>query len=90
MSRKRPINININENIKVKPSGIYLSEVVPSGNGAVIKFFKRFKGKKVIVLVIDKMKRKKKEEEKMNKEDLMDIADFTEDAYLYSKKEDKQ
>ena len=90
MSRKQPINISIKGNIEVEPGGIYLSEVVPSGNGAVIKFFKRFEGKDVIVLVVDKMIRQKDKKEKWTKEDLMDLVDYTEDAYLYSEKEKKQ
>jgi len=89
MSRKQPINISIRGNIEVEPGGIYLSEVVPSGNGAVIKFFKRFEGKDVIVLVVDKMKSQKNKKGKLTKEDLMDLADYTEDAYLYSEKEKK-
>ena len=90
MSRKQPISINIKGSIEVEPGGIYLSEVVPSGNGAVIKSFKRFEGKEVIVLVVDKMKSQKNKKEKLAKEDLMDLVDYTEDAYLYSEKEKKQ
>jgi|TARA_R100000501_G_C2622926_1_gene116099 putative transposon-encoded protein len=86
MSRKQPININIKGSIEVEPGGIYLSQVVPSGNGAVIKFYKRFVGKDVIVMVVDKMKSKKGKKEKLTKEDLLDLADYTEDAYLYSEK----
>jgi putative transposon-encoded protein len=56
MSKTKPITITINDKIEVKPDGIYRSEVVKSGNGAVIKFFKRFIKKKVIVLVEDKIK----------------------------------
>ena len=57
MSRKKPISIIIKDSyIEVKPEGIYRSEVVKSGNGAVIKFFKRFIKKKVIVIVEDKQK----------------------------------
>ncbi len=89
MSRKEPININIRGNIEVEPGGVYLSEVVPSGNGAVIKFFKRFEGKEVIILVVDKMKSQKRKSEKLTKEDLLDLADYTETAYLFSKKSKK-
>lgn len=53
---KKPIKIVINDVIEVMPEGIYKSEVVKSGNGAVIKFFKRFIKKKVIILVEDKIK----------------------------------
>ena len=56
VSRKQPITIIINDTIEVKPEGIYKSEVVKSGNGAVIKFFKRFIKKKVIILVEDRIK----------------------------------
>ena len=81
MSRKQPININIKGSIEIEPGGIYLSEVVPSGNGAVIKFFKRFEGKDVIVLVVDKMKKQKNKKEKLTKKDLRDLADWTELDY---------
>jgi len=43
----------------------------------------------VIVLVVDKMKSQKNKKEKLTKEDLMDLADYTEDAYLYSEKNKK-
>lgn len=56
MSKKQPINIHIKKDIEVEPENIFISRVVSSGNGAVIKSFKRFKGKNVIVLVVDKMK----------------------------------
>ena len=48
---KHPIKIKINKNIEVTPEGVYESNVVKSGNGAVIKFFKRFIGKDVLIIV---------------------------------------
>ena len=57
MSRKKPISIIIKDSyIEVKPEGSYRSEVVKSGNGEVIKFFKRFVKKKVIGIVEEKKK----------------------------------
>jgi len=86
MSKKRPVNIKIRGDIEVEPGGVFLSEVVKSGNGAVVKFFKKFLGEEVLIMVVNKMKRKQKKEKKMSKEDLMDLADYTEDAHLYPKK----
>lgn len=88
MSRKKPVNINISDTLEVEPEGTYMSTVVPSGNGAVIKFFKKFLGKDVLVLVVDKMKNKK-QNEKTNEETKRDIVDYTEDAYLYHPKKEE-
>lgn len=60
MSKQKPVKIIINDTIEVKPEGIYRSEVVKSGNGAVIKFFKRFIKKKVIVIVEGKQNDKRR------------------------------
>lgn len=59
MSKKEPIEINIKEEITIQPEGIYLSRVVPSGNGAVINFYKRFLNEEVIVIVAKRIKNKK-------------------------------
>ena len=57
MTRKKALRVIINETIEVEPDGIYKAKVIPSGNGAVISFFKRFIGKNVFVIVIDKIKK---------------------------------
>tara|TARA_Y100000310_G_scaffold298223_1_gene331946 strand:- start:9352 stop:9528 length:177 start_codon:yes stop_codon:yes gene_type:complete len=56
MSKKQPIKIEVKKNIEVSPEGIYKSEVVKGGNGAVIKSFKRFIGKKVLIILIENIK----------------------------------
>jgi len=38
----------------VNPLATFESEVVRSGNGAVIKSFKKFRGKKAYVIILDK------------------------------------
>jgi len=58
MSKKKPIEINIGGKLWVVPNGIFISRVVHSGNGAVIKFFKRFLDKEVIVIVAESIKNK--------------------------------
>ena len=63
MSKQNPIQIEIEEKLNVLPEDIYRATVVKSGNGAVIKSFKRFLGKEVIVIVADKIKPKKKTKE---------------------------
>jgi len=42
MSKQNPITIEIEEIINVEPKDIYKAIVVKSGNGAVVKAFKRF------------------------------------------------
>lgn len=49
MSRKKPIKLDISKDID--PLAIFESVVVKSGNGAVIKAFKRYLGKEVIVII---------------------------------------
>tara|TARA_R100000750_G_scaffold45038_1_gene30222 strand:- start:161 stop:439 length:279 start_codon:yes stop_codon:yes gene_type:complete len=71
MSRKKPVKIVINKVIEVEPDGIYYSEVVKSGNGAVIKFYKRFLNKKVIVIVKNKMKKDKEQEEILEEDETL-------------------
>lgn len=51
MSRNKPVEIKIEETLTVRPDAIFQSEVVKSGNGAVIKAFKRHIGKKAIVII---------------------------------------
>jgi len=60
MSKIEPITIEIEEKLNVRPRDIYNATVVKSGNGAVIKSFKKFLGKEVIVIIADKVKVKKK------------------------------
>jgi putative transposon-encoded protein len=79
MSRQKPIQIKIKDNIEVLPEGIYNSTVVKSGNGAVIKFYKKFIGQEVIIMVVNKMAKKK---EKLNKEDYRDLVDKSDVDYL--------
>jgi putative transposon-encoded protein len=76
MSKQNPISIEIEEKIKVEPKDIYRAQVVKSGNGAVIKSFKRFLGQEVIVIVADKLKisKKTKDQEKQEMDDLMENA----------------
>lgn len=49
MSRKKPIKITIDE--IDNPEAIFESEVVKSGNGAVIRSYLRYLGREVIVIV---------------------------------------
>jgi len=76
MSKQEPITIEIEEKLNVMPKDIYRAEVVKSGNGAVIKSFKRFLGKEVIVIIADKikMKKKTKEEKELEFDQLMENA----------------
>ena len=76
MGKQNPITIEIEEKLNVQPKDIYRTMVVKSGNGAVIKSFKRFLGQEVIVIVADKIKNKKKtkEQEKQEMDDLMENA----------------
>ena len=76
MSRIKPITIEIEEKLNVRPSDIYNATVVKSGNGAVIKSFKKFLGKEVIVIIADKVKLKKKtkEERELEFDTLMENA----------------
>jgi len=48
MSKNKEIKINLGEE---KFEAMFESEVKPSGNGAVINAYKKYIGKKVIVLV---------------------------------------
>ncbi len=63
MSKIEPITIEIEEKLNVRPRDIYNATVVKSGNGAVIKSFKKFLGKEVIVIIANKVKLKKKTKE---------------------------
>jgi putative transposon-encoded protein len=76
MSKQEPIQIEIEEKLNVLPEDIYRATVVKSGNGAVIKSFKRFLGQDVIVIVADKikMKKKTKEEKELTFDQLMENA----------------
>lgn len=73
MSRKKPIEINIERNIRVNPSGVFHSEVVRSGNGAVIKSYKRFIGKKVIVIVDEHIIKGKRNKESRELGDCLEL-----------------
>lgn len=76
MSKQKPITIEIEERLNILPEDIYKAVVVKSGNGAVIKSFKKFLGKEVVVIVASKIKQKKKtkEEEKQEMDQLMENA----------------
>ena len=76
MSKKEPIKIEIEKTLNIDPGDIYTAKVISSGNGAVIKSFKRYIGKDVVVIMANKIKNKKKtgEEEKQEFEDLMENA----------------
>ncbi len=76
MSKQKPITIEIEERLNILPEDIYKAAVVKSGNGAVIKSFKKFLGKEVVVIVASKIKQKKKtkEEEKQEMDQLMENA----------------
>jgi len=76
MSKQNPITIEIEEKLNVNPQDIYKATVVKSGNGAVVKSFKKFLGKEVIVIVADKvkMKKKTKEEKELEFDQLMENA----------------
>lgn len=56
MRKTKPIKIRIKDIIEVYPEGVYMSKVVKSGNGAMIKFFKKYLGKDVVVIVKDEIK----------------------------------
>ena len=68
MSKKEPIRIEIEKTLNVSPEDIYQAQVVKSGNGAIIKSFKRYLGKEVIVILADKVKKKKKSKEQEKEE----------------------
>mgnify|MGYP003147151359 CR=1 FL=1 len=76
MSKKEPIMIEIEDKLKVNPGDIYTATVVKSGNGAIIKSYKRYLGKEVIVIMADKIKSKKKskEEKTLEFDQLMENA----------------
>jgi len=68
MSRKKPMEININSNINVEQNGVYVSNVRKSGNGATIGFYKEFIGEEVLIIRVKKMKDKKNTKELTKKE----------------------
>jgi len=76
MSKQNPITIEIEEKLNILPEEIYKAKVVKSGNGAVIKSFKRFLGKDVVVIVASKIKpkQKSKEEKELEMDQLMENA----------------
>ena len=53
MSKKKPITIEIDK-IKVASEFVFLCKVIPSGNGAVIPFYKKFRDKEVYVIIKEK------------------------------------
>lgn len=57
MSNKKPIQITINERIEVIPEAIFEGVVTEHGNGAKVGVPKHFIGKKVIVIVADKVRK---------------------------------
>jgi len=58
MSHKNPIKVKLKKEYIVYPEDAYEGKVIKSGNGAVIKSFKRFIGKDALVIIEDKMKDK--------------------------------
>ena len=77
MSRKKPIILEYEGRIKVNPTDIYSAKVIASGNGAVISSFKRYIGKKVVVIVGDKIVNKINKKEKADSEDMADITEMS-------------
>ena len=75
MSRKNPKEIRIKSNIDVKPDGVFIGKVIKSGNGAVISFFKRFLGKDVVIIIVDKIN-KPKHSKKDNERAGRDLGEF--------------
>ena len=57
MSRKKPIEIRVEDTIEVWPDGVFLGKVTKSGNGAMISFYKKFLGQEVVIIVRDEMKK---------------------------------
>jgi putative transposon-encoded protein len=51
MSHKKPIKIEVKDTLYVKPDEVFESTVVKSGNGAVIKAFKKHIGCDCIVII---------------------------------------
>lgn len=47
------MKVVINQTIDVKPEDIFSGVVVQTGNGAVIRFHKKFIGKKVYIILRD-------------------------------------
>lgn len=82
MSKKKPIEIQINDKIVVEPDSIYKSKVIRSGNGAVINSFKRYIGKEVIVVVVNKIKKRKRKDDGLD-----DDLQLGSDIYEANKKE---
>jgi len=76
MNKQNPITIEIEEKLNITPDDIYKAIVVKSGNGAVIKSFKKYIGKEVIVIIANKVKIKKKtkEEKELEFDNLMENA----------------
>jgi len=69
MSRKEPIEIGIEGNLKLNPNGVFRGIVKKSGNGAAISFYKRFLGEEVIIIRVNKMKNKEKIKELTEEEE---------------------
>lgn len=82
MSKKEPIIVKIRGNIEVEPDSVYSAEVIKSGNGAVIKSFKRYLGKQVIVIVggikMEDKEKKKKRKDGWTQEGYDEVGDLTE------------
>ena len=55
MSHKNPIKVKLKKEYIVDPENAYKGKVIKSGNGAVIKSFKRFIGKDALIIIEDKM-----------------------------------
>lgn len=53
MSRIKPVRIKIKEEMTLRPDEIYSAKVVKSGNGAVIKSYKKFIGRTATIIIDD-------------------------------------
>lgn len=53
MSRIKPVRIRVKDEITLHPSEIYAAKVIKSGNGAVIKSYKKFIGRTATIIIDD-------------------------------------
>ena len=79
MSRKKPLEIHINDVMNVEQNGVYQGKVVKCGNGAIIYFYKQFIGEEVLIVRVSKLKKTtdkpiKKEIFKKNKDGIIELT----------------
>jgi putative transposon-encoded protein len=53
MSRIKPVRIKVGKELLLHPEEIYSAKVVKSGNGAVIKSYKKFIGRTATIIIDD-------------------------------------